>query len=181
MDDKRIEIEKNEKLKIRIGALYDKGKQSILILWLVLWSCAGIGIAAQFFIPHDESMNAYLLVWLGFWAYFEYKVIYAYRWRMWGEEILILDGDEMTLLKKIKERGIPKKFEINLVRNPEILKEEENSLVKMMSSAYWNVGRENLVFEYQGKDVFFGKELNEKDSKNILKLIQSYLNRSRSS
>lgn len=181
MDDNRIEIEKNGKLKIRIKAFYDKGKQSILIVWLVLWSCAGIGIAAQFFVPHDESMNTYLLVWLGFWAYFEYKVIFAYRWRMWGVEELLLDGDEMILLKKIKDRGIPRKFETNLVRNPEALKEEENSFIKMMSTAYWNVGKERLVFEYGGKDVFFGKELSEKESKNIQKLMQLYLNRSRSS
>lgn len=181
MNNNRIEIEKENNLKIKIKALYDKSKQSILMWWLVLWSCAGIGIVAQFFIPHEESMTTYLVVWMGFWGYFEYKVIYAYRWRMWGMEEIILEGDQMILMKKIKERTIPRVFEVNLVSNLEALKEEENSFVKMMSSAYWNIGKESLVFEYKGKDVFFGKELDEKDSNNIQKLIKSYLSRSKSS
>ena len=177
MDTNRIEIEKNEKLTIRIKALYNKGKQSILFLWIILWSLAGIGIMAQFFLPHDEDMNAYLLVWLAFWIFFEYKVISAYRWRKWGEEVLIIEKGEILLVKKIKERGIPRRFEVNFVKNIENLKEADNLFVKMMSEAYWNVGKESLVFNYKGKDVFFGKELDEQDSNVIQKLMVSYLNR----
>ena len=177
MDINRIEIEKTDKLKIRIKALYNKGKQFILMLWIILWSLAGIGIVAQFFLPHEENMNTFLLVWLVFWGYFAYKVIFAYRWRMWGEELLILDADEIVLVKKINERGIPRIFETNLVGNLDSLKESENSFVKMMSQNYWSVGKESLVFEYKGKEIYFGVELNEQDSKDIKKVMMSYMRR----
>ena len=96
MED-RIKIIKDEGLEIEIAAYYNHQKQILLILW----SIAGIGILTQFFLPGTEDMRTYLFVWMAFWLYFEYKVVYAYRWRRFGRERIYFDEERMFISREI--------------------------------------------------------------------------------
>ncbi|MEQ8323844.1 MAG: hypothetical protein RH916_04135 [Vicingaceae bacterium] len=161
-----------DKNSITINAYYNTGKQRILALWLVLWSLAGFAIITQLFLPMEDGMFTYFVVYIAFWVYFEYKVIYAFRWRKYGQEIISVEGDSLALENRISGRGIPLKFELEFVKNPRPVEVSETSFWHSMNQAYWNIGQESLVFDYKGKEIYFGRELNDSEQKRILKFIQ---------
>jgi len=168
MKSERIEINKKDGFEIVIKSFYDDAKQSMLVAWVILWTIAGIGIITQFFVPQVEDFKIFLAVWLAFWAYFEYKVIFAFRWRKHGLERIILKDEMLTIIREISGRGLPEKFDVNWIKNLRKKEIKENNIIYSISKAYWNPGDERIVFDYKGKEVYFGKELNEKETKSII-------------
>jgi hypothetical protein len=180
MNKERINIEQEKGYEISIKSYFDEGKQNLLIVWIVLWSFAGIGIISQFFVSQLEEFTAYLIVWVVFWVYFEYKVIYAFRWRKYGMERITIKDEALYISREISNRGIPQKYEVNWIKDLKVKEVKESNFVAAISSAYWNPGGERIVFNYKGKDILFGMELNEDEAKRISKALGKKLNEIRS-
>ena len=173
-DNKRIKTDKST-CQISIGAFYDKQKQNLLTLWLVLWTIAGLGILSQFLYPMQDGLMIYLFVILSFWVYFEYKVLDAYRWRKYGEEVILFDGEYMSIENRIAGRGIAQQFDLSWIKNLRIVEHKEQYFWQAMNQAYWNIGQESLTFEFKGKEIYFGRDLNPIESKDVLKFLKSQL------
>ena len=83
----RIKINKSEdKFEITIKSFINNKKQKLLLVWIVLFSFCGLAIISQFFGNYNAETKVFFGVYIAFWIYFEFKVIYAYRWRKYGEE-----------------------------------------------------------------------------------------------
>ena len=173
--NKRIIIDKKNR-KLSIKARCDQQKQLMLSIWLILWTLAGLGIISQFFFPAQDGLVIYLIILLSFWIYFEYKVFDAFRWRKYGEEIIIFDDDYMSIENCIAGRGIPHRFEHSWMKNLRMVEHRDKSFWQTMNSSYWNVGQEGLTFEFKGRQIFFGRELNAGESKEVLSFLKSQLN-----
>ena len=94
MSEERLKIAKKEdELVITIKAFGDSRKQKILLLWIVLFSLCGIAIMSQFFGDYDNETKVFFGVYVAFWLFFEFKVVYAYRWRKYGVERIIVDKE----------------------------------------------------------------------------------------
>lgn len=165
---KRTEINRGEGLEIIIKSYYDESKQTMLTLWLILWSVAGLGILSQFFYPAAAGMTSYLVVWIAFWAYFEYKVLYAYRWRRYGLERIEIKDGKLHLTREVAGRGIPQVYDIEWIKNLRLHELKKSNFFIAMSQAYWSPGDEHIQFEYKGKDIFFGLELEDREAKKVL-------------
>ncbi len=168
MNVERIEIIENEKLEIRIKPFYSESKQNLLIIWMILWTAAGLGIISQFFVPQAEGFTTYLIVWLAFWLYFEYKVIYAFRWRKYGLERIIVSEESLSISREISGRSIPSRYEVDFIKNLKKREVKESNFIYAMSKAYWNPGNENIEFLHKGKEVYFGLELEDQDAKRVI-------------
>lgn len=175
MQVSRITVEKKPETEISIKAYFDSQKQFLLSLWLILWSAAGIGIISQFFTPISSDLTIYLIVWLGFWAYFEYKVIYAYRWRKYGVEKLFFDEESLMISREIAGRAIPAGYIKANIKNVRLYKPESVSVFIALSQSYWSPGDPKLVFDYQGMEVYFGLELSDQEAKRLVDLIKKEL------
>ena len=94
----RISVKQKEnELSIVILSHKDKTKNIILLSWLILWSISGIVVLFQYPTIIDQNTKAAIIVWLGFWAYFEYITIKAFLWRKSGKEMI-------WCLKKLKNK-----------------------------------------------------------------------------
>lgn len=163
----RIILTKESGFEMIIKARYEQQKQSLLIMWMVLWTLAGLGIVYQFFDQKNSDMTVYLVVWMAFWAYFEYKVIYAYRWRRFGLERISIEDEKLVLSREISGRGIPAKYDLEWIKNMKIREVNPMSFVGAMSKSYWNPVEERLMFNYKGKEVYFGLELSDAEAKKV--------------
>ena len=90
MSDRISYTETNDELKIKIKALLDEKKQQLLLIWIVLFSICGILLFSQIFGDYEKTTLLFFGVYMAFWLFFEFKVIYAYRWRKYGVEEIIL-------------------------------------------------------------------------------------------
>jgi hypothetical protein len=169
---KRISCKRKEnELSIIILSTADKIKKTLLFIWFFLWTLSGVIVITQYFKIQDQDTRVAIIVWMGFWAYFEYRIFKAYLWRSSGmEKIKIREG------KLFYKRDIGGKGKINVYENDFIkdlrLVESKGDFMDSINDSYWVIAGEKLAFDYYGKEIKFALQLDEADSKALLKLIQ---------
>ncbi len=167
--DKRITInKKDDKLTITILAFKDKGKQTMLLLWIILFSLCGIAIISQFFGNYDNNTKIFFGVYIAFWLFFEFKVIYAYRWRKFGLEFITVEKDNIILTKEIRKRGITQSYDKGEISNLRIFENADNNFIKSMTSSYWNINKYTLAFDFKNQIIPFAIDLTKKEANKIL-------------
>lgn len=173
---KRISIKKKEdELSVVILPLAEKRKNNLLLVWLLLWSLSGLVILSQFFVISDVNTKIAVLVWLAFWAYFEYKIVNAYRWRKSGKEKIKIRENKFLYKRDISGKGAVKTYEIDFIKNVRLVENKDESFMESLNNSYWVIAGEKLVFDYSGKEIRFGLQLEDTDAKALLKLLQNQI------
>lgn len=169
---KRISIKRTEnELSIVILSLVNKLKNRFLFLWFILWSISGLIVLSQYFIMPDPNTKTAIIVWMGFWAYFEYKIFHAYLWRKSGKEKIKINDTKFLYKRDVSGRGKIKTYETDFIKDLRLIEPKENSFTESLNNSYWVIGGEKLAFDYYGKEIKFGLQLDETDAKALLKLI----------
>lgn len=170
---KRISIKRTEnELSIVILSLVNKLKNKLLFLWFILWSISGIIVLSQYFIMPYPNTKTAIIVWMGFWVYFEYKIFLAYLWRKSGKEKIKINDKKFLYKRDVSGRGKIKIYETDFIKNLRLIEPKENSFTENLNNSYWVIGGEKLAFDYYGKEIKFGLQLDEVDAKALMKLIK---------
>lgn len=172
---KWISVKRNEdELSIVILAMAEKLKNRLLLAWLVLWTLGGVIVFSQSFTITDPNTKTAVIVWMGFWVYFEYKITTAYLWRRKGKEVIKLRNNKLLYKRDFSGRSKFKIYQVDYIKDLRITEAKENSFMESLNNSYWVIAGEKLVFDYYGKEIKFGIQLDNDDAKAILKLIKSY-------
>lgn len=164
----RITQEKKEEgTLIKIKAYRDESKQKNLTVWLVFWTFCGIAIGSQLFVEGNKEMKTFITVYVAFWAYFEYTVIKAFKWRNNGEEQFLITDEYFHYGRTYNNRGFLKPHRKDLVNAIRIIDEEVGTFAKIFGSSYWVVGGERLAFTTGGMVISFGMQLTDKEVKQL--------------
>ncbi|MFI5149521.1 MAG: hypothetical protein ACHQRM_07280 [Bacteroidia bacterium] len=169
-------LRKPDELSIVISAYSDKRKNLLLLAWILAWTLGGIVMTVYLFRVHDSQLKTMILVWMGFWLYFEYKAWKAYTWRKYGKEIVKIGKGYLFYKRDNRGAGKLRNFETASVESAGRYTAGENDLVRNFISSYWVIGGETISFRYFGKEVAFGMQLEEKDANALLQLIRTELN-----
>jgi hypothetical protein len=173
--DSRIKITKDDnKLEIIIKAFIDAKKQTMLLVWIFLFSLCGLSIVSQFFEDYESSYKIVFGVYVAFWLFFEFKVIYAYRWRKYGEERVIIENNQITLLKTIGKRGVTQNYNLDEIKKIDFLKNDGSSFIKSMNSSYWNINKYHLALYLENTVIPFAIDVENKDAKHILNELRKF-------
>lgn len=172
----RIQILKeNSRLEITIKAFCDEKKQKILMLWILLFSLCGIVIFLQFFEPYDAGTKVFFGVYIAFWLFFEFKVIYAYRWRKYGIEKIIYEDGALFLIKAIGKREIAQKFNKNEIKKIDFFKDSSGDFIKSMNTSYWNINKYHLALTTENDVIPFAIDIENKDAKKIINEVNCFI------
>jgi len=176
--EKRIsKAQVNKGTLFKIKAFRDESKQKNLTIWLVAWTFCGLMIGSQVFLDKNLELRNMILIFLAFWAYFEYMVVKAFRWRKSGEEQLWIGEEEIQYGRTVNNRGILKPYRKDTANNVRLVEEEGNSFVKTFISSYWVVGEQRLAFTVSGKVIYFGMRLTDKEANQLMRWINEELNK----
>jgi hypothetical protein len=170
---KRIENE----VSIVIISLKEKTKNILLTIYLALWSLSGIIVFSQYLVIPDPNTRLALLVWMAFWAYFEFKIFKAYMWRKYGVEKIKLRNGKFLYKRDRAGKGKVKTYEFDFIKSPRYIEPKENSFFENINNSYWVIAGERLAFDYYGKEIKFGIQLSEADAKALLKLINKEISK----
>jgi hypothetical protein len=169
----RISIsKKDDSTSIIIYPEKSKINQTILLIWFILWTAGGLIMLIGRQLGYYSAPKTYVLVWMAFWLYFEYVTAYALIWRSFGFERLLIKNNKLYLKNEIRGKGKIKTYDIEFIKDLQLVPIDERSFAKVMSDSYWMPGGEKLYFWYQGKQIRFGQQLNENDSKELLKFLK---------
>ncbi len=170
----RISIKKKEnETSIVILSSIDKTKKQLLLIWFVLWTLGGVAVFIEYFFIPDHQTRVAIIVWLGFWAYFEYKIYKALIWRLSGVEKIKLRERKLFYKRDVKGRGKIKVYEFDFMKEFRQIESKENSFFENLNNSYWVIAGEKLAFDYYGKEIKFGIQLNDADAKALFKMINN--------
>lgn len=171
----------DEYTTILISTKVEKWKESLLYGWLMLWVLVGIAISYVLVsgkylnevtkIEEKNQLQLFLVIFLVFWAYYLYKIIRVYVWRKKGVEYFKLDKDVLIVKKAFGKIGKAHSYQYSNMSPVKILEQKANSYSVVMQGAFWDIGNERLSFEYQGKSVIFGIQLDPEESKKLKEFI----------
>jgi hypothetical protein len=170
---KRISyVKKEDELSIVISAYSEKRKNHLLLAWLIAWTLCGLIILVSLFKIPPGQTKTFMMVWLGFWVYFGYKIWKAYTWRRFGKEIIKIGKSQLFYKQDNRGAGKIRNFELASVQKLGKYTARKGEAINQFMSSYWVIAGESLSFDYFGKEILFGRELNEKDASALLKLMK---------
>jgi hypothetical protein len=159
-------------------------KEILLTLWVTGFTFVGLVMiymlmtdfaSLQYDVaPTDDDIRnqvIYAIVFLSFWAYFEYKILKALLWYRFGKELIRIDGDGFTLKKSILSYGKANRYFFENMKEFQQRVEEETSFSNFFENAYWAMGSDAIVFNHYKKIISFGRRVEDKSARLLVRLI----------
>lgn len=165
-------IQKENELSIVIAASENKSNSYLVLFWLICFSICGGIIISQYFKTTDEKFKVFLIVFTGFWFYFELRALYAFLWKRFGKEIINLKDGQLFFKKDILNKGKIIAYDPLYIKKLRLKKGENQNASGIFTSIDWLTGTDSLTFDYNGKQVHFGFMLNDPDAQELLKLLK---------
>lgn len=153
----------------------DKKKVNLMFLWLLAWSVSGVIVIANYFTLQQESAKLFIVIWLAFWAYFEFKIVRVYMWKRFGKEKLWVKNGILFYQQDINGKGKIKEFDTNLISDFEIIALTKGSIADTFSQTFWVKGGERIEFACQSTIIKFGMQLNDDDAIKIITSLNKFL------
>lgn len=159
-------------------------KEILLTLWVLGFTFVGLvmlySLATNFSgVNYDEmptedqirNQTIYAVVFLSFWAYFEYKTVKALLWYRFGKELIRIDGDGFTLKKSILAYGKANRYFFENMKEFQQRVDEATSFGAYFENAYWALGTDAIIFNHHKKVISFGRRVDAKSGRLLVRLI----------
>jgi hypothetical protein len=153
----------------------DKKKVNLMFLWLFAWSVSGVIVIANYFKLTNDSAKMMIIVWLAFWAYFEFKIIRVYMWKRFGKEKLWIKNGTLLYQQDINGKGKIKEYDLNLISELSLIALTNGSIADTFSQTFWVKGGERIEFTSQGKVVKFGMQLTDEEAAKTIAALNKFL------
>ncbi len=170
-------LEKDNVFSLVILPTTDKRKLWILFLWLMAWTICGVIVFANYFNITSRDAKIFIVVYLSFWAYYEFKIARAYTWKKFGKEKLWIKKGKLQYQREVSGRGKIKEFDLELVSGLEVIEVSPTSFADNINQSFWIKGGERLEFQCQSKTVRFGMQLNDQEAMDVFKALRNFLSK----
>ena len=181
----RISVEDDQnKTTIVIYPVRNKLKEFLLTFWvlgftfvglvmvyLLMFGLEDVAIKAEDIQDAREKQRVYLAVFISFWLFFEYKIVKALLWYKFGKELLSIDEVALSIKKSTFKYGKSNRYFFENIKKFSLIEQKTTSFNHFFENSYWSIGTDSMDFEYFGKVKPFGRRLDEKTAKILLKLI----------
>jgi len=162
-------------------------KEALLLAWVACFTLIGFFMIYLLFgglesyvdnslLEGDVSENLrnqkiYILVFVGFWLYFEFKVVKGLLWVILGKELVQITTDSINIKNSILSYGKSNRYFFENVKNFDMIEHKELSFGFDYENAFWRRGTDSLIFDHRGKSIAFGKKLSQKDARLLFRFI----------
>ena len=160
--------ESPDQLELIISGKIPGNQFNLLSIWLFLWTAAGIFVLTQVAGPMPKEQRMFMLIWLVFWAYFEFKIGTAWVWRKSGREVFTMQKETTELRFEVPIRPRASEFETAAIESFTNLEVQKGLFVKNYYSSFWVKGGETIGFTYRGRLYSFGRQLSAVDSQQLI-------------
>lgn len=172
----RISILKKENLlSIVILPTTDKRKLGLLFLWLMAWTVCGIIVFASYFNLSDRNSKLFVIVYLSFWAYFEFNILRTFIWKRSGKEKLWITDGILHYQREVNRRGKIREFNLHLIDDFKVIELTNTSLADTVNQSFWVKGGERLEFKSQAATVRWGMQITDEEARVLLKEASDFI------
>jgi len=172
----RLSILKKENvLSIVILPTGDKRKLGLLFLWLFAWSVCGIIVLVNYFTLKDANSKLFTIIYLSFWAYFEFSIARTYVWKKFGKEKLWIQNNTLHYQREINKKGKILEFPLDLISKFRFLEISKASFTDSINQSFWVKGGERLEFDAQAKVIRLGMQLSDEETRIVLNEVNGFI------
>ncbi|MDP3556338.1 MAG: hypothetical protein Q8T03_03125 [Bacteroidota bacterium] len=172
----RISIfKKDNLLSIVILPTVDKKKLMILFLWLFAWTVCGLIVLISYFKMYDKDTRVFMLIYLSFWAYFEFKIARAFIWKKKGKEKIWIKDGVINYQRELNKKSKIREYNISLLDDFKIIDLNNTSFADTINQSFWIKGGERLEFISQGKSTPFAMQITDTEAKALYNEISKFL------
>lgn len=175
---KRISILRKEEeglLSIVILPSAERSKLVLLFLWLLAWSVCGVIVFVNYFATTDANVKLFIIIYLAFWAYFEFNILRTFIWKRSGKEKLWINHGTLHYQREVSKRGKVREFNLDLVEKLKVLELSKTRLADTVNQSFWVRGGERLQFESQGRAYPFAMQVTDEEARVLFNEISSFL------
>ena len=177
----RISIQEDKhRLSVIILGQMGRWKESLLLFWLLAWSFSGAVFLFYFLFdtPYQYSLPMFILI--AFWAYFEIKIIRVFLWRRSGFEHIEFNDELFSFENNLKGFGKKQKFDVREIDEFIGINQSNKNFFAFMDQSFWVIGGDQIYFKYNNKDIIFGKQIDKKEEKALLFVLNGRLSKEKS-
>lgn len=175
----RVSVQdKDNVLSVVILPTTDKKKLNLMLLWLLAWTACGAIVLVNYFKLNNQDAKLFIIIYLSFWFYFEYKIARAWIWKKFGREKIWLKSGKLFLQKEVNGKGKINEYELDLVNEVKLIELSHASFADTINQSFWIKGGERIQFQYMAKTITFGMQLSDKEAYEVIREIKSYFKRS---
>lgn len=167
-------LEKDDVFSLVILPTTDKKKLALMFFWLLAWSVCGVIVFVNLFKIQGRDAKLFIIVYLTFWFYYEFKIARAFIWKRFGKEKLWIKKGILYYQREVQSRGKIQEYNLDLVSDLK-LSETGTGFAESLSNSFWVKGNERIEFQSQSKTVRFGLQLSDEEAEKILKEIRKFL------
>ncbi len=168
-------LKKEDLLSIVILPKSDNKKLAVMFFWLLAWSVCGIIVFVNYFQVSSRDAKLFIIIYLSFWAYFEFKIARAFMWRKYGKEKLWVTGGTVYYQQEIAKKGKIQQFDFHLIQDLKLIERSEFSFSDFINSSFWIKGGERIAFTCAHKTIRLGMQLEDKEAKALIHEIEQFM------
>lgn len=173
---KRISIVKKEGLiSVVILPTDDNKKLAMLFLWLLAWTVCGLIVLVNYFQVKNADAKIFLIVYLAFWAYFEFSILRTFVWKKFGREKLWIKDGVLHYQREINKKGKIREFNLDLVSRLRIIELRPIKFIDTLNQSFWVKGGERLEFDSQSQAIRLGMQLSDEEARVVLNEVNAFL------
>lgn len=175
IDPKVSYSKQGNRLRVIILGKIERWKEGLLIAWLVAWLFCGSVVFLESLKAEGQEEKVAFFGFLVFWAYFLWRVGRTLLFRLGGNELIEVNEESVILKKSFFTYGKTKEFLLENIQNFKPIVLSKTSLAYTYENGWWVLGGEKLGFEYHGKFVKFGMQIEEKAVQNVYTLMNKQI------
>ena len=168
-------LKKEDLLSIVILPTVDKKKLGILFLWIFAWTVCGVIVFINYFKLQNQDAKVFLIGYLAFWAYFEFKIVSTFIWKKNGKEKLWVQNGIVHYQRELNKKGKINEYNISLIDDFKIIDLSNTSFADTINQSFWVKGGERLEFISQGKAVRFGMQIKDEEERLLFNEINKFI------
>ena len=169
----KITVSKTDKeLIVKIPGTIEKWMENALLGWVIMWTIMGLYVF--YYVSYYElerEPRIFFIVYLAFWAYFEYKSVVSWLFKKYGFELIRVDNEFLYHKVDILGKGKLKRFLLDNVKGMHVNEELDKSMSSVYNKSFWVMGNERIAFQHIDKEAVLGMHLKTNEAKEIVNLI----------
>jgi hypothetical protein len=173
-NNSRIQVKEfPQETHIEILPKIESWQLSAFTVWNGAWLLCGIVIVWQLFADnYPRDIKSVLFTYLAFWAFFQYKGIVYWFWKRYGRERIRIYADGLQYKKDVKGYGTVHTYAKENIDKFYRIEIKERSFSFSYQQSFWMPGNETLGFDYLGKTIGMGLQLNDTEIQELQKALK---------
>ena len=164
-------VKTKEQLSIIITQEIPRWKETLLLTWLMAWIFVGVLFILELTQRSDQQERMFFTVVIAFWAFFLVRIGKAYLWRKGGREMIWISPGKLAIKNGWWSYGKAKTYFLDNVKNVSLIPVDHKNFLQSLDRSFWVVGGENISIQYMKKELRVGKQLEEREARQLVMLI----------